>query len=111
LSADALGERRVLEGVDWQDHISRIAEMLVRTDGALAVLFDQTPGHSSITTRSCNDPSATIRCMSRRRQIDLPAPYGHANPAVRPGPDGLTSSSCAWPHQMLPRKRERGTTS
>src|SRR5712664_1263195 len=31
---DALGELRVLEGVDWQENIGRIAEMLVHTDGA-----------------------------------------------------------------------------
>ncbi|TME41839.1 MAG: hypothetical protein E6I75_03095, partial [Chloroflexi bacterium] len=35
---DALGELRVLEGVDWQENIGRIAEMLVHTDGAPAVL-------------------------------------------------------------------------
>src|SRR5260221_14719291 len=42
---DALGELRVLEGVDWQENIGRIAEMLVHTDGAPAVLFDQIPGY------------------------------------------------------------------
>jgi len=42
---DALGELRVLEGVDWQENIGRIAEMLVHTDGAPAVLFDKIPGY------------------------------------------------------------------
>ncbi len=42
---DALGELRVLEGVDWQENIGRIAEMLVHTDGAPAVLFDEIPGY------------------------------------------------------------------
>src|SRR5919202_1252759 len=42
---DALGELRVLEGVDWQENIGRIAEMLVHTDGAPAVLFDRIPGY------------------------------------------------------------------
>src|SRR6266852_5694036 len=42
---DALGELRVLEGVDWQENIGRIAEMLVHTDGAPAVLFDHIPGY------------------------------------------------------------------
>src|SRR5229473_2276790 len=41
----ALGELRVLEGVDWQENIGRIAEMLVHTDGAPAVLFDHIPGY------------------------------------------------------------------
>jgi hypothetical protein len=41
---DALGELRVLESVDWQENIGRIAEMLVHTDGAPAVLFDKNPG-------------------------------------------------------------------
>src|SRR5437868_15311276 len=42
---DALGELKVLEGVDWQENIGRIAEMLVHTDGAPAVLFDKIPGY------------------------------------------------------------------
>src|SRR5689334_14599601 len=42
---DSLGELRVLEGVDWQENIGRIAEMLVHTDGAPAVLFDHIPGY------------------------------------------------------------------
>ena len=42
---DALGELRVVEGVDWQENIGRIAEMLVHTDGAPAVLFDEIPGY------------------------------------------------------------------
>src|ERR687887_269871 len=42
---DALGELKVLEGVDWQENIGRIAEMLVHSDGAPAVLFDKVPGY------------------------------------------------------------------
>src|SRR5438270_8857072 len=42
---DALGELRVVDGVDWQENIGRIAEMLVHTDGAPAVLFDHIPGY------------------------------------------------------------------
>jgi UbiD family decarboxylase len=42
---DALGELKVLEGVDWQENIGRIAEMLVHTDGSPAVLFDKIPGY------------------------------------------------------------------
>src|SRR5919199_5749207 len=42
---DALGELKVLEGVDWQENIGRIAGMLVHSDGAPAVLFDRGPGY------------------------------------------------------------------
>jgi UbiD family decarboxylase len=45
LMADALGELRVLEGVDCEENIGRIAEMLHHTDGAPAVLFDAIPGY------------------------------------------------------------------
>ena len=41
---DAIGELRVVEGVDWQENIGRITEMLQHTDGAPAVLFDSIPG-------------------------------------------------------------------
>lgn len=41
---DAIGELRVLEGVDWQENIGRIAELLTHTDNAPAVLFDAIPG-------------------------------------------------------------------
>src|SRR5437867_3642485 len=43
--ADALGELTVLEGVDWQENIGRITEMLHHSDGAPAVLFDRVPGY------------------------------------------------------------------
>jgi 4-hydroxy-3-polyprenylbenzoate decarboxylase len=43
---DALGELRVLEGVDGEENIGRIAEMLHHTDGAPAVLFDRIPGYT-----------------------------------------------------------------
>src|SRR5438067_9004633 len=42
---DVAGELRVLEGVDWEENIGRITEMLHHTDGAPAVLFDKIPGH------------------------------------------------------------------
>jgi UbiD family decarboxylase len=42
---DAAGELRVLEGVDWEENIGRITEMLHHTDGAPAVLFDKIPGY------------------------------------------------------------------
>jgi 4-hydroxy-3-polyprenylbenzoate decarboxylase len=42
---DAAGELRVLEGVDCEENVGRIAEMLHHTDGAPAVLFDRIPGH------------------------------------------------------------------
>lgn len=41
---DALGELRVLEGVDRDEDIGRIAELTHHTDGAPAVLFDRIPG-------------------------------------------------------------------
>jgi 4-hydroxy-3-polyprenylbenzoate decarboxylase len=42
---DAIGELRVLEGVDPDENIGRIAEMLHHTDGAPAVLFTRIPGY------------------------------------------------------------------
>jgi UbiD family decarboxylase len=42
---DAIGELSVLEGVDCEENIGRIAEMLHHTDGAPAVLFDRIPGY------------------------------------------------------------------
>jgi UbiD family decarboxylase len=42
---DALGELKVLEGVDWEQNIGRITEMLHHTDGAPAVLFNKIPGY------------------------------------------------------------------
>src|SRR6266550_6222212 len=42
---DAAGDLRVLHGVDWEENIGRITEMLQHTDGAPAVLFDDIPGH------------------------------------------------------------------
>src|SRR5579859_4985462 len=42
---DVAGELRVLEGVDWEENIGRITEMLHHTDGAPAVLFDKVPGY------------------------------------------------------------------
>ena len=42
---DAIGELKVLEGVDWQENIGRITEMLHHTDGAPAVLFDRIPDY------------------------------------------------------------------
>jgi 4-hydroxy-3-polyprenylbenzoate decarboxylase len=42
---DAIGELRVLEGVDWEENIGRISELTHHTDGAPAVLFDAIPGY------------------------------------------------------------------
>src|SRR6266566_419690 len=42
---DAIGELRVLEGVDAEENIGRVTEMLHHTDGAPAVLFDRIPGY------------------------------------------------------------------
>jgi 4-hydroxy-3-polyprenylbenzoate decarboxylase len=42
--ANALGQLRVLEGVDWQTNIGRITEMLHHTDESPAILFDKIPG-------------------------------------------------------------------
>ncbi|HSR22224.1 MAG TPA: hypothetical protein VLW53_01635, partial [Candidatus Eisenbacteria bacterium] len=41
----AAGELRVLEGVDAEENIGRVTEMLHHTDGAPAVLFDRIPGY------------------------------------------------------------------
>ena len=41
---NALGQLRVLEGVDWQENIGRVTEMLHHTDESPAVLFDKIPG-------------------------------------------------------------------
>lgn len=42
---DAAGDLRVLAGVDPEDNIGRITEMLQHTDGAPAVLFDEITGY------------------------------------------------------------------
>jgi 4-hydroxy-3-polyprenylbenzoate decarboxylase len=42
---DKLGELRKLTGVGWEEDIGRITEMLVHTEGAPAVLFDEVPGY------------------------------------------------------------------
>ncbi|MBO0688619.1 MAG: UbiD family decarboxylase [Candidatus Dormibacteraeota bacterium] len=44
-NVDAIGELRLLEGVDREESIGRITEMLQHTDGAPAVLFDRIPGY------------------------------------------------------------------
>ena len=57
---DSLGELRVINGVDWQESIGRISEMLHHTDDSPAVLFDEIPGYeagnrllvNSLTSRS-----------------------------------------------------------
>lgn len=41
---EAIGQLRVLEGVDWERGIGQITEMLHHTDDAPAVLFDRIPG-------------------------------------------------------------------
>lgn len=42
--ANALRQLQVLEGVDWQENIGRISELLHHTDESPAVLFDKIPG-------------------------------------------------------------------
>ncbi len=42
---EAIGELRVISGVDCEENIGRITEMLHHTDGAPAVLFDRIPGY------------------------------------------------------------------
>src|SRR5712692_7889982 len=42
---DAIGELKVLEGVDCEENIGRVTEMLHHTDEAPAVLFDAIPGY------------------------------------------------------------------
>ena len=44
---DAIGELRVVRGVDWQAGIAEVTEMLDHTDGSPAVLFDDVPGYPS----------------------------------------------------------------
>lgn len=43
-STNAIGQLRVLEGVDAEENIGRITEMLHHTDESPAVLFDNIPG-------------------------------------------------------------------
>ncbi len=45
LAGPVPGDLRVLEGVDLEENIGRITEMLQHTEGAPAVLFDAIPGH------------------------------------------------------------------
>lgn len=40
-----LDQLRVIEGVDWEENIGRITEMLQHTDDSPAVLFDKIPGY------------------------------------------------------------------
>src|SRR5687767_545088 len=42
---DAIGELRVVHGVDWQEGIAQVTELLDHTDGSPAVLFDDIPGY------------------------------------------------------------------
>ena len=44
---DAIGELRVVHGVDWQDGIGEVTELLDHTEGSPAVLFDDIPGYPS----------------------------------------------------------------
>lgn len=39
-----IGELKVVTGVDWQESIGRVTEMLHHTDDSPAVIFDQIPG-------------------------------------------------------------------
>lgn len=42
---DKLGELKVVEGVDWEENIGRVTEMLHHSEGSPAVLFDKIPGY------------------------------------------------------------------
>jgi UbiD family decarboxylase len=44
---DAIGELRVVRGVDWQSGIGEITELLDHTEGSPCVLFDDIPGYPS----------------------------------------------------------------
>src|ERR1051326_4028643 len=72
---DALGELRVLEGVDWQENIGRIAEMLVHSDGAPAVLFDKIPGYPDgyriLTNAQGERPRLAISLRSEEHTSEL----------------------------------------
>lgn len=42
---EAIGELRVVRGVDWQTGIGEVTELLDRTEGSPCVLFDEIPGY------------------------------------------------------------------
>src|SRR5918911_885652 len=75
---DALGELKVLEGVDWQENIGRIAEMLVHSDGAPAVLFDKVQGYPA-------GYRVLVNAHGERPRGGQPRPAGHHQ---RHRPDG-----------------------
>ncbi len=70
---DAIGELRVMEGVDWQHSIGRITEMLQHTDGAPAVLFDDIPDYPSGHRLLVNALSTRARIAV---SLGLPADIG-----------------------------------
>jgi 4-hydroxy-3-polyprenylbenzoate decarboxylase len=45
--AAAIGELRVVHGVDWQSGIGEVTELLDHTEGSPCVLFDDVPGYPS----------------------------------------------------------------
>ncbi len=59
-AVDDLGELKVIDGLDWQESIGRVSEMLHHTDDSPAVVFDRIPGFdpgyrilvNSLATRS-----------------------------------------------------------
>lgn len=59
--ANAMGELRVLEGVDWEQSIGKITEMLHHEEGAPAVLFDRIPGYPAGYRMLVNTLSARNR--------------------------------------------------
>src|SRR5919198_558581 len=69
-NVDAIGELRVLEGVDREESIGRITEMLQHTDGAPAVLFDRIPGYEP-------GRRVLVNAQSERRRlaVTLGLPY------------------------------------
>ena len=62
--AQAMGELRVLEGVDWERGIGQITEMLHHDESAPAVLFDRIPGF---------DPGyrVLVNTLSRRNRLAM----------------------------------------
>src|SRR3954452_14372240 len=44
---EAIGELRRATGVDWQQGIGEVTELLDHTEGSPAVLFDEVPGYAA----------------------------------------------------------------
>jgi 4-hydroxy-3-polyprenylbenzoate decarboxylase len=70
---DEVGELRVINGVDWEESIGRISEMLHHTDDSPAVLFDEIPGYKAGNRVLVNSLTARARLAV---SLDLPADTG-----------------------------------